>query len=230
MRPMTLGAVIFDFDGVITDSEILHFRAFNAVLTKHGFELTKQEYYKDYLGLSDVDCFKALIAEGRLHFEESQVQSLVQQKTKVFEQLARTEGRIIEGVREFLQMLSKNRVPTAICSGALRAEIELILEGAKLRSYFDEIVSAEEVKRGKPDPQGFLLAVKKLNKRRVQPIAPKHCVVIEDSRWGLQAARAAKMRTVAVTNTYDADQLKEADKIVDRLSDLTLQDLAQLCS
>ena len=180
--------------------------------------------------MTDVDCFKALIGEGRLHIEEAQIQELVQQKTKVFEQLARTEGRIIEGVREFLQMLSQNRVPTAICSGALRAEIELILDGAKLRSYFDVVVSAEEVKRGKPDPQGFVLALKKLNKRRVQPIAPEHCVVIEDSHWGLKAARAANMRTIAVTNTYEADQLKEADKVVARLSDLTMQDLAQLCS
>lgn len=224
-----LGAVIFDFDGVITDSEILHFRAFNAVLAKHGFELTKQEYYKTYLGLSDVDCFRALIGEGRLHIEESQVQGLVQQKTKVFEQLARTEGRIIEGVREFLQVLSQNRVPTAICSGALRAEIELILDGAKLRSYFETIVSAEEVKRGKPDPQGFLLALKKLNQRRVQPIAPERCVVIEDSHWGLKAARAAHMRSVAVTNTYEAGQLKEADKVVARLSDVTLEELRRLC-
>jgi len=224
-----LGAVIFDFDGVITDSEILHFRAFNAVLSKHGFELTRREYYSDYLGMTDVDCFKALIGEGRLHIDEAQIQELVQQKTKVFEQLARTEGRIIEGVREFLQMLSQNRVPTAICSGALRAEIELILDGAKLRSYFDVVVSAEEVKRGKPDPQGFVLALKKLNQRRVQPIAPEHCVVIEDSHWGLKAARAANMRTIAVTNTYEADQLQEADKVVARLSDLTMQDLTRLC-
>ncbi len=224
-----LGAVIFDFDGVITDSEILHFRAFNAVLSKHGFELTRREYYSDYLGMTDVDCFKALIGEGRLHIDEAQIQELVQQKTKVFEQLARTEGRIIEGVREFLQMLSQNRVPTAICSGALRAEIELILDGAKLRSYFDVVVSAEEVKRGKPDPQGFVLALKKLNQRRVQPIAPAHCVVIEDSHWGLKAARAANMRTIAVTNTYEADQLQEADKVVARLSDLTMQDLTHLC-
>jgi beta-phosphoglucomutase len=230
MGPMTLGAVIFDFDGVITDSEILHFRAFNAVLSKQGFELTKQEYYRDYLGMTDVDCFKALIAEGRLGIEESQIQELVQQKTKVFEHLARTEGKIIEGVREFLQMLSQNRVPTAICSGALRAEIELILDGAKLRSYFKVVVSAEEVKRGKPDPQGFLLALKKLNKQRVQPIASEHCVVIEDSHWGLQAAKAAHMRTVAVTNTFEADQLTEADKVVNRLTDLTIQDLTQLCS
>lgn len=225
-----LQAVIFDFDGVITDSEILHFRAFNAVLSGHGFELTKQEYYRDYLGMTDVDCYKALIAEGRLAVEEARIGDLVQQKTRVFEQLARSEGRIIEGVREFLDMLSQNKVPLAICSGALRAEIELILEEADLRRYFDVVVSAEEVKRGKPDPQGFLLALKKLNKGRKPLIAAECCVVIEDSHWGLQAAQAARMRTIAVTNTYGADQLQQADRVVARLSDLTMQDLAQLCS
>ncbi|HNS18842.1 MAG TPA: HAD family phosphatase [Sedimentisphaerales bacterium] len=225
-----LRAVIFDFDGVITDSEILHFRAFNTVLAPHGFELSKREYYKDYLGLSDKDCFKALIGEGRLPIQESQVPTLIQQKTQVFEHLARTEGRIIEGVREFLALLGRAGVPIAICSGALRPEIELILEGAALRGHFDVIVSAEEVRRGKPDPEGFLLALQKLNHVWPDPIAPECCVVIEDSHWGLQAARAAGMHTIAVTNTYDAAQLKQADKVVHRLDDLTLDDLRGICS
>jgi beta-phosphoglucomutase len=273
-----LQAVIFDFDGVITDSEILHFRAFNAVLTPYGFQLTKPEYYKKYLGMSDADCFRALIAEGRLQVPPERVagasargvegvprvagvpparvegvppsnrgqacpqrsdrdardtaliKDLGQQKTRVFEKLARTEGRIIEGVREFLDTLSAAQVPTAICSGALRAEIELILEEAGLRSYFDVIVSAEEVQRGKPDPEGFLLALEKLNEVWPEPIAPGCCVVIEDSHWGLKAAQAAGMHTVAVTNTYDAAQLKQADRVVARLDELTMDDLQQICA
>ncbi len=225
-----LKAVIFDFDGVITDSEILHFRAFNSVLSGHGFELTKQEYYGKYLGLSDMDCYRTLIDEGRLKIDPSQIPDLVGRKNRVFEELALNEGSIIDGVREFLDTLSRGGVPLAICSGALRAEIELILEQAKLRDRFDAIVSAEEVERGKPHPDGFLLALKKLNERGFGPIAPAHCAVVEDSHWGLQAARAAGMRTVAVTNTYGAEQLKTADKVVDRLDKLTLEDLTQLCS
>jgi beta-phosphoglucomutase len=225
-----LRAVIFDFDGVITDSEILHFRAFNAVLAQYGFQLTKPEYYKVYLGMSDADCFRTMIAEGRLPIQEPQIKSLGQQKTRVFEQLARTEGKIIEGVREFLGMLSAVKVPIAICSGALRAEIELILEESALRSYFDVIVSAEEVTRGKPDPEGFLLALEKLNDLWPEPITAERCIVIEDSHWGLKAAQAAGMRTVAVTNTYDAAQLKQADKVVARLDELTMDDLRRICS
>ena len=225
-----LGAVIFDFDGVITDSEILHFRAFNKVLTRHGLELAKKEYYGKYLGLSDVDCFGTLIDEGRLPLDKPQVQALVQQKTVVFEELARTEGKIIEGVRPFLDLLTAVRIPIAICSGALRAEIELILEDAGLRSLFDVIVSAEEVSKGKPNPEGFLLALERLNEMVVAPITPGRCVVIEDSHWGLQAAQAAQMHTIAVTNTYDAEQLTAADKVVHCLSDLTVDDLAGLCA
>ncbi len=127
-------------------------------------------------------------------------------------------------------MLSAAGVPIAICSGALRAEIELILEEAGLRHYFDVVVSAEEVKRGKPDPEGFLLALRQLNDQWAEPIAPECCIVIEDSHWGLKAAQAAHMRTVAVTNTYNAAQLQQADKVVARLDVLTLEDLRQVCS
>jgi beta-phosphoglucomutase len=224
-----LQAVIFDFDGVITDSEILHFRAFNKVLARHGLELTKREYYSKYLGLSDVDCYHTLIAEGRLAVGKSHVKALVQEKTHIFEELARTDGKIIEGVREFLDLLAAEKVRTAICSGALRAEIELILEDANLRGFFEVIVSAEEVKRGKPHPDGFLLTLKRLNAGGVTRIAPQQCVVIEDSHWGLKAAQAAGMQTVAVTNTYEAKQLAGAGKIVARLSDLTMDDLGGLC-
>jgi beta-phosphoglucomutase-like phosphatase (HAD superfamily) len=126
-------------------------------------------------------------------------------------------------------MLSDGRIPTAICSGALLPEIEMILEGAGLRNYFEVIVSAEQVERGKPDPEGFLLALKLLNKKLKKSIKPEDCVVIEDSHWGLQAAKAAGMRAVAITNTYAAEHLKPADKIIAHLTDLTLSDLSALC-
>jgi beta-phosphoglucomutase len=230
-------AVIFDFDGVITDSEVLHLRSFNKVLAQYGVEISTKDYYKDYLGLSDLDCFKALIDKKVLQKPAQGIENLAKEKTEVFEKLAKTEGRIIEGVRDFLQMLSQNNIPMAICSGALLAEIELILEEARLRPFFEVIVSAEFVKKGKPSPEGFLLTLRKLNRnlRRTpdggqNPILPNQCIVIEDSHWGLEAARAAGMHTVAVTNSYDADQLTLAEKIVTRLGDLSIDALQELCS
>jgi beta-phosphoglucomutase len=132
-------------------------------------------------------------------------------------------------VQGFLKMLRQNNIPMAICSGALLAEIELILEEARLRHFFETIVSAEQVRKGKPSPDGFLLTLRKLNKGRQIPITGAQCVVIEDSHWGLTAAKAAGMHTVAVTNSYDAQQLSMAEKIVARLSELSIGDLQQLC-
>jgi len=225
-----LRAVIFDFDGVITDSEILHFRAFNRVLARFSVEITMRDYYKTYLGLTDVDCFNLLISEGQLKTTKDKIEDLLKQKNEVFQELAKTEGRIIEGVHDFLKMIEQNNIPMAICSGALRPEIELILEEARLRHFFEVIISAEQVKKGKPSPDGFLLTLRKFNKGRQAPITGIQCVVIEDSHWGLQAAKAAGMHTIAVTNSYDAEQLALAEKIVARLSDLTMNDLLHLCT
>jgi len=224
-----LAAVIFDFDGVITDSEILHLRAFNQVLSPFGVEMSIKEYYKDYLGLSDLDCFRSLVRENRLTLNEAQLENLLNEKKKAFEKIAKTEGKIIEGVRDFLRMLGKNNIKTAICSGSLLAEIELILDQARLRDFFDVIVSAEQVKKGKPHPEGFLLTLEKLNKKGDSEIEASQCVVIEDSHWGLESAKAAGMHTVAVTNSYDAEQLALAEKVVAHLDELKIEDLQKLC-
>jgi len=225
-----LRAVIFDFDGVITDSEILHLRAFNHVLGQYGIEITTKDYYKDYLGLTDLDCFKLLAHKGRLGLDAEGIENLVKQKNRTFEELVKSEGRIIEGVRDFLQMLKQNNIPMAIYSGALLAEIELILEQSQLRSFFEAIVSAEQVKTGKPDPEGFVRALQKLNEKNENPILAEQCVVIEDSHWGLEAAKAAGMHTVAVTNSYDAEQLAMAERIVTGLREVSIGDLQQLCA
>ncbi len=224
-----LRAVIFDFDGVITDSEILHLRAFNQVLAQYGVEISTKDYYKEYLGLSDLDCFKALVDKKIMQKPAKGIENLAKEKELVFEKLAKTEGRIIEGVRDFLQMLSQNNIPMAICSGALLTEIELVLEQARLRSFFEVIVSAEFVKKGKPSPEGFLLTLRKLNHGRQNTILPDQCIVIEDSRWGLEAAKAAGMHSVAVTNSYDADELTLAEKIVTKLGELSINALQEIC-
>ena len=133
-------------------------------------------------------------------------------------------------MRDFLETLKQNNIPTAICSGALLTEIELILEEARLRSFFEVIVSAEQIRKGKPHPEGFILTLKKLNQKSSNSIAGSQCVVIEDSHWGLEAAKAAGMHTFAVANSYDAEQLAMAEKIVAQLDELSIGDLQKLCS
>ena len=225
-----LQAVIFDFDGVITDTEVLHHRTFNKVLSQYGINITATDYYQHYLGLSDFDLFRLFIDEGKLDISSEQIDTLIKQKNQLFEELIKDDGEIIEGVRDLLQLLSQNNILMAICSGALLAEINLILENAELLHFFEVIVSAEQVRKGKPDPQGFLLALERLNAKSENPITADQCVVIEDSHWGIEAGKSAKMHTIAITNSYDAEQLSMAEKVIEHLSQLTMDDLQGLCS
>lgn len=225
-----LRAVIFDFDGVLVDSELLHFQAFNHILSPLGVKMSKQQYYDKYLGLSDEELLGLMNKQHNLNLTDERLRQLLREKAGIFKELAVSQASIIEGVPQFLEMLENNKIHKAICSGALLPEIELILKGAGLRDFFEAIVSAEQVKKGKPDPEGFLLALKLLNKKTPPKIKPLECIVIEDSHWGLEAAKSAGMHPVAVTNSYSADYLRPADKVVENLSELTLDDLQTLCS
>jgi HAD superfamily hydrolase (TIGR01509 family) len=172
---------------------------------------------------------KELISQGLLTGGAKALDEIAEKKKAVFESLSKTEATIFEGVQEFLNILAENGIPIAIFSGALLAEIELILQSVNLKKYFDIIVSAEHVTKAKPDPEGFVLALQKINKKLQDNITPSQCVVIEDSHWGLEAASKAGMHTVAVTNSYTAEQLTIADKVVQNLSRLTIEHLQQIC-
>lgn len=222
-----LKAVIFDFDGVITDSEMLHLAAFNRTLARFGLQITRQQYMDRYLGLTDAECVAALIEDGLLGLPKARIKQIVQQKKKVYALMALTQTRPIDGVEGFLAMLDASSIHMAICSGALRDEITGFLERTGLSRYFLVIVSAEDVRKGKPDPEGFLLTIDRLA-QKIGPVAPKDCLVIEDAHWGISAAKAAGIPTIAVTNTYPPSSLQSADLIVDRLDKLTIQQLRSI--
>lgn len=225
-----LRAVIFDFDGVIADSETMHFDAFNHCLEPYGIRISKQEYYNNYLGLSDIDLLIDLHESGTLDVDETQLAVIAENKKQLFKKLTDTDTAIIDGVRQFLKLLKDNDIAIAICSGALLCEIESILNRASLQEYFETIVSADQVAKSKPAPDGFLLALERLNINHTPAISAGQCVVIEDSRWGLKAGNAAGMKTIAVTNSYPADQLKSADMVVKHLNELTLEQMNTLCA
>lgn len=223
-----LRAVIFDFDGVIVDSEMMHFEAFNKSLQPYEVQISEEQYFKEYLGLTDRDLLRTLIEEGTLQINESQIGEIARNKTQIFEEAAK-QAPAIDGVSDFLKLLEQNNITAAICSGALSAEIEMILDNANLRRFFGVIVSAEQVAKGKPAPDGFLLTLERLNEKTDKSIKANECVVIEDSRWGLEAAKAAGMYTVAVTNSYGVDELSLADIVIGNLSELSIKDLEWLC-
>ncbi len=223
-----LKAVIFDFDGVISDSEPLHYKAFAGAAAKFGFKLSKELYYKDYVGYCDRECFENMIRNFPDQLKMADIDEMVDIKTRLFDEMAKTQANIIPGVEQLINLLKDNQIRIAICSGAILRDILLMLNGSNIKQVFEIIVSDEDVSQGKPDPQGYTLALKKLNENGQSQIQPEQCIVVEDSHWGLMAAKAAGMKTIAVTNTYDREKLQMADKIVENLSEITFEDLQNL--
>ena len=222
--------MIFDFDGVISDSEPCHFAAYNKVLIDFGIQISKQEYYAKYLGFTDYELFETIKKEYNTDFKGASIEQLVEQKAEVFQELIRQADHLIDGIVELIGELKKNNIKIAINSGATAADIRVMLAGSAIEDSFDVIVSADDITKGKPDPQGYEFALKKLNAVSDSSIWAKQCVVIEDSRWGITSAKKAGMHTVAVTNSYTADELKDAEMIIDSVRQLKIRDMRKLCA
>lgn len=224
-----LQAVFFDFDGVIADSEPLHLRAYQAVLQADGIDLNRTEYYSRYLGYDDVGLFEALAKDRHLFLSDEKIEEWVAAKACIVEEMLSSDTILFPDAAACVKMFAAH-VPLAVASGALEPEIEIVLEYAGLRSSFLAIASASDGVRGKPAPDLYLLAMAKLKDRLPDPLSPGACIAIEDSHWGLEAARRAGLRCVAVTHTYPAAELEQADLIVDALSDLTMSTIKDLLS
>jgi len=220
-----LRAIIFDFDGVIADSEPLHFVAFRQVLADVGIPLTESDYYADYLGYDDRGGLTAALQTHGRQITPALLSDLMERKAHAYLTAVKEQLGIFPGVREFIHEAA-GRYPLAIASGALRHEIELILDEAGLRKAFRHITSAEDVARGKPAPDPFLHALAGLNRQPDRPaLTSDECLVVEDSLPGIRAARAAGMKVLAVANTHGVQDLGEADAITRSLADTRLSEL-----
>ncbi|MBI5096464.1 MAG: HAD family phosphatase [Nitrospirae bacterium] len=217
-------AIIFDFDGIITDSEPVHLKMFQKVLSEMGITLNARDYYEVYLGMDDKGCFTTILKSNGIGTAPLLIQSLIQKKTNYLMEYIKNDLFIYPGVVELVDSSRKDYL-LAIASGALRHEIEFVLESAGIRSAFNVIVSAEDVSEGKPNPECFNKALEQLNGISEERIKRDECLVIEDSIAGIEAARAAGMRCVAVTNTYSRDRLILADRVVKELSEINLENL-----
>jgi HAD superfamily hydrolase (TIGR01509 family) len=229
--PKGLRAAVFDFDGVIVDSEPLHFRLFQELLGEEGVVLTRAAYDSIYLGMDDRDCFTRVLYTHGKPASVSKVSQLIERKSALLMAEVKREVPLLPGAADLIRTLAQS-VPVAICSGALRREIEAMLEQVGLVSLLVGIVSAEDVAHGKPNPEGYLAALRLVNRDRniSEAIHPEAVVVIEDSIAGIEAGRAAGMRCLAVTNSYPMAALKRAgaDAVVTTLEGDPLTDVARL--
>jgi HAD superfamily hydrolase (TIGR01509 family) len=222
-------AVIFDFNGVIVDDEALHCRLLRDVLGLQGIALSESEYYDEYLGFDDRGCFETALTRASRAVTSDVVASLIDQKAQLYAESAASGLTYFEGAIEAVRALAA-RWPVAVCSGALRSEIEAALTARGLDDVIVAIIAAEDTDRCKPDPEGYFLALDALRDAGHEDIEAGQCLAIEDSPAGIRAAKDAGMWALGVTHTYPAETLREAgaDAVLEGLSGLDPASLIRL--
>jgi HAD superfamily hydrolase (TIGR01509 family) len=213
-----LSGVIFDFDGVLADTEPLHLRAYQDVIGAAGLRLSREAYYSRYLGYDDVGVLRALAEDQVRPLTDEEITELIARKSARYEALVGHTDVLFPGAADLVRRLAAE-APLAIASGALLGEIDIILVRAGLRRLFHAVVAAGDTGRGKPAPDPYLRAVELLG------VGGPGVVVIEDSRWGIESAHGAGLRCIAVAQTYPAHELEQADLVVQDIAALTLEQI-----
>ena len=203
---------LWDMDGVITDSGPFHLAAWQETFSRRGFNFSKEDF-TEFFGTRNDFIIRSVLGE---ELPQEDVASMVEEKEENFRRKIKGNIKPLPGVMKLLHAIKKGNFKLALASSAPKENIDLVNSELNLESYFDYIISGREVAKSKPSPQIYLLAAQKLGAE------PKDCVVIEDSPFGVKAAKAAGMRCLAVANTHPKQALQEADRVVDSLEDIDL--------
>lgn len=229
---MALKAVLFDFNGVIINDEPLHQKLIEQLLIEENLRPKPEEFREVCLGRSDRACLKELLVRRGRVVTDEYLSGLIARKSAAYaEQLSSIDKLpTYVGLTDLIFQIRAAQLPMAVVSGAVRREIELVLERLELASHFPVIVSADDIKASKPDPGGYLLAVDVLNQHDPNlHLKPVECLAIEDTPAGIQAAKAAGMQVVGVANSYPFHMMqRQANWAVDYLSDLELDRVRQI--
>lgn len=227
---MTLAGVIFDFDGVLADSEPLHLRAYQQVLAQHGMSLEAPDYYDRYLGFDDAGVFRTVARDQGRDLDDERLAALIRVKGEQFERLARQGEGLFPGAADCIRRAAAE-VPIAVASGALAPEIDTVLVAADLRRHFRAVVASGDTPRSKPAPDPYLRALELLRPHvEAAGLDPAGGVVaVEDSMWGIESALAAGLRCVGVAQTYVASRLGTAHVVVPTIAHVTPETLRAAC-
>lgn len=209
-----IAAIVFDFDGVLVDSEPLHLRAYQEILEPLGISLPREEYYARYLGYDDPGVFRALAEARGWSIDDRQIAALIDEKSRTLERLLGAADVLYPAAAACVTRLAADW-PLGIASGALRSDIETMLRGRGLSQYFRFIVASGDTAASKPAPDPYRQAA------ALHGVDPSTCLAIEDSRWGIESAKTAGLWCIAITNTYPVTELLDADAIITSLDELT---------
>ena len=222
-----LRAIIFDFDGIIANTEPTHLEAFKKVLLVSDIKLSDEDYYEKYLAFDDKTLFREIFKDNGISPENGLISNLVFEKNNLMKQLFETHVELFPGIIDLLEILGE-RYKLAIGSGALKSEIELVLNKYGINDHFINITAADDVINCKPDPEVYLKVLDKINSFTENEILPEECIVFEDSKYGIKAAKSAGMKCIAITNTYEKNLLEEADLVVDSFNSIDISILENL--
>ncbi|MEI6521731.1 MAG: HAD family phosphatase [bacterium] len=211
-------AVIFDMDGVIVDTTEGHYLSFVQMGKEIGYEMSR-ERFKFIFGMHNNDIFPLLLGHK---LSQSECDKLSNRKEELFRNIIRGNVSALPGVIKLIPALKKAGFKIALGTSTAPENVELVLTDLKLMPYFDGMATAIDVVRGKPDPQVFLIAAKRVG------IEPSQCVVIEDAVAGVQAALSAGMKAIGVTINHSREALSAAHFIVDSLEEVTPDDFYKL--
>jgi beta-phosphoglucomutase len=220
-----LRAMIFDFDGVLVDSEPLIFQLTQQMAAMEGWRVTEEEYYRDYLALDDRGIVEHLYASHGHPVDRKRRDELVAWKARTYAEAIHHGLPAMPGAAEFVRKAAL-RFPLAIASGSLRSEVKHLLTAIGLRECFQLLVTAEDTERSKPEPEIYLKALAGLNRLeafRSQPLRAAECLAIEDAPAGVRAAQAAGMKCLAIAHSRPAAELAHAEWVVGEFAEVNLE-------
>jgi beta-phosphoglucomutase len=222
-----LRAMIFDFDGVLVDSEPLIFQLTQQMAEMEGWQVTEEEYYRDYLALDDRGIIEHLYASHDCAVDRARRDELVEWKARTYSEAIHHGLPPMPGAVEFVRKVAL-RFPLAIASGSLRSEVGHLLSAIGLRECFKLLTTAEDTERSKPEPEIYLKALAGLNRLetlRAQPLRAAECLAIEDAPAGIRAAQAAGMKCLAIAHSRPAAELGHAEWVVREFAQVNLPEI-----
>jgi beta-phosphoglucomutase len=223
-----LAAVIFDFDGIIVDTEPLHYKAFQEILVPRDLGYSWEEYLARYIGFDDRDAFREAFRAGGDTIDDLELKGLIEEKARAFQRIIATGVEPYPGVVELIRSVAGN-LPLGLCSGALTSDITPILRQLGIDGLFDVVVTAEDVAASKPDPASYALALARLRAHFPgRAVTPENTLAIEDTPAGIASASGAGLKTLAVTNSYPEEKLTGAFRVVVSLAGIDLEGLQLL--
>ncbi|MCX7822190.1 MAG: HAD family phosphatase [Syntrophobacterales bacterium] len=225
---IVIESVFFDCDGVLVNTEPLHYRAFLKVVKPYGALFDYKTYTDRYIGFDDRDAFRAIMFDYPVSFREEDIPKLVERKNAYILEEASLGVDTFNGVVPFVRSIHEAGVPLGLVSGSLRKEVEAFLSYLGILELFSIFITAEDVSHSKPSPESYQRALKKMAETLQRDLTPSRCIAFEDTPAGIESAKGAGIRVVAVEHSFDKSYLNQADLVIPSFEGMSFSILGQL--